>query len=466
MERLETPPAGAGGGRRRPRRRPDIAAIVKAVAACTRAAVAAAAAAKAVKEAAAANADIDAEHQGEAGSADNTTANQALAGGPGRGRAISPLEIETSGDWTTTTPRFRNWLTHPPPMGGGQANVFIIRRNPLVQGKSPVRAVRVALDPDGGGDQQPSEMRVVKRLRRTHDRHPHPNIISMYEYLHNTAFHQVAHVMEWANAGDLNFFGVKVHRRNFVLPERFLHYLFLSIARAVEYLHKGPVKGADWRCILHCDIKPANILLSKTRDPGVPYGVIFKLCDFELGEYHDPSRSWPRLQGTQPYQPPELEPSPQSDVWALGACVHWLVFGRAPGDSFSESDRRYMKTLTDQDDQGNAWRIPRVVQDFFVESPYRDEFAAVMHKALHMDRDTRPSISVIANILEELEADYSDVSTIDLLDSEGATMLPVRNWLYIFNHTAQEKADWLSEAAAQNGATAAAAAEAAAIAAS
>jgi len=93
-------------------------------------------------------------------------------------------------------------------------------------------------------------------------------------------------------------------------------------AHAVEYCHENGV--------LHCDLKPANILLDSERRP--------KLTDFgqarRIGEEVDPSQGH-RVMGTPSYMAPEQAAGedalgPAVDVYGLGAILYRLLTWRAP----------------------------------------------------------------------------------------------------------------------------------------
>jgi serine/threonine protein kinase len=108
--------------------------------------------------------------------------------------------------------------------------------------------------------------------------------------------------------------------RGSVTPEQAAR-LIIEIARAVDYLHQHG--------IVHCDLKPSNILLEGDQP---------LITDFGLSRALDPdsptdAMDQRRLEGTIPYMAPEQargEPEKASDIHALGAILFELLTGRTP----------------------------------------------------------------------------------------------------------------------------------------
>jgi tRNA A-37 threonylcarbamoyl transferase component Bud32 len=105
--------------------------------------------------------------------------------------------------------------------------------------------------------------------------------------------------------------------------------LVARVARALAASHR--------RGVLHRDIKPRNILIDQDGNP--------RLIDFGLARLEDAWRTPPEgggLAGTVGYMPPEQArgepPAPQSDLFALGGVLYFLLTGEAPylGSSFTE----------------------------------------------------------------------------------------------------------------------------------
>ncbi|OEL15386.1 G-type lectin S-receptor-like serine/threonine-protein kinase [Dichanthelium oligosanthes] len=97
--------------------------------------------------------------------------------------------------------------------------------------------------------------------------------------------------------------------------------IMLGIARGLAYLHDGCRE-----CIIHCDIKPENILLDKDLCP--------KIADFGMAKLlgRDFSQVLTTIRGTIGYLAPEwisgLPISAKSDVYSFGMVLFELISGR------------------------------------------------------------------------------------------------------------------------------------------
>jgi len=122
--------------------------------------------------------------------------------------------------------------------------------------------------------------------------------------------------------------------RGDVPPGRFLS-LFYGIAGALQYAHESGV--------IHCDLKPANVLVDSRDTP--------KILDFGIAravgggarsegprsqsaETGASGKSEPALFGTPGYMSPEQiagrAPDARSDIWALGCMLYEALTGRRP----------------------------------------------------------------------------------------------------------------------------------------
>jgi serine/threonine-protein kinase len=123
--------------------------------------------------------------------------------------------------------------------------------------------------------------------------------------------------------------------------------LVIEIARAVDYLHQHG--------IVHCDLKPSNILVEEGQPLITDIG-LSRVLESDPGTDTMDQR---RLEGTIPYMAPEQargEPAKASDIHALGAILFVLLTGRTPFGS----GRRALARILHEDAPGPRQVDPTV----------------------------------------------------------------------------------------------------------
>ncbi|XP_037421048.1 G-type lectin S-receptor-like serine/threonine-protein kinase At2g19130 [Triticum dicoccoides] len=120
-----------------------------------------------------------------------------------------------------------------------------------------------------------------------------------------------------------------------VLNWNIRYQIALGVARGLSYLHQGCRK-----CIIHCDIKPENILLDASFVP--------KVADFGLAAFvgRDFSRILTSFRGTVGYLAPEwltgVAITPKVDVYGFGMVLFEIISGRrnsSPETSYNTSSK-------------------------------------------------------------------------------------------------------------------------------
>jgi serine/threonine-protein kinase len=152
-------------------------------------------------------------------------------------------------------------------------------------------------------------------------------------------------------------------------PERVIGIL-MQVAAALAEVHELG--------LVHCDIKPSNLLLCRGAGPDR-----VKLLDFGLVKYlaePHPARSVDHVMGTPLYISPEALTSPdamdgRSDLYALGAVAHFLLSG-APvfsGGSLLEVFSQHLVARPEPLSNIVGWAMPgdleRVVLDCLAKQP-------------------------------------------------------------------------------------------------
>uniref|UniRef100_UPI0037E879FF cyclin-dependent kinase-like 1 n=1 Tax=Semicossyphus pulcher TaxID=241346 RepID=UPI0037E879FF len=170
------------------------------------------------------------------------------------------------------------------------------------------------------------EIRMLKQLK-------HVNLVNLLEvFRRKRRLHLVFEFCEQTVLNELDR-----HPRG--VPEAQLKSIVWQTLQAVNFCHKH-------HCI-HRDVKPENILLTKT-------GVI-KLCDFGFARIlTGPEDDYTDYVATRWYRAPELlvgdtQYGPPVDVWALGCVFAELLHGNPLWPGKSDVDQLYLirKTLGD-----------------------------------------------------------------------------------------------------------------------
>ncbi|GLJ51249.1 hypothetical protein SUGI_1090150 [Cryptomeria japonica] len=168
----------------------------------------------------------------------------------------------------------------------------------------------------------------------------------------------------------------------------------VGTARGLVYLHE--------ECrdrIIHCDIKPENILLDCDFNP--------KVADFGLAKLvgRDFSRVLTTTRGTRGYLAPEwisgLPITPKADVYSFGMMLLEIISGRRNLDLKVEESRLYFPTwASSQIQSGNI--IELVDAKIASEADIREvrRAAVVGGLCIQDDEDERPTMSEVVKILE------------------------------------------------------------------
>ena len=213
---------------------------------------------------------------------------------------------------------------------GSYAEIFVahdIMASPSSPHKCVViKALNVFLQDDLDPDLERTLVENFQNEAVALDRVRHPNIISRLGHgtardLKGTTFHYL--VLEYLEGGDLQ----KAGRHEPVSFKQAFKYIE-QVCAGLRHAHRNHV--------IHRDIKPQNLLLTKDRET-------VKIADFGVARLHQSDSPITRV-GTNIYAPPEHSPlnfdenghmtvatlTPAADIYSLAKSVYTLITGEAP----------------------------------------------------------------------------------------------------------------------------------------
>ncbi|KAG6661344.1 hypothetical protein CIPAW_03G167100 [Carya illinoinensis] len=182
---------------------------------------------------------------------------------------------------------------------------------------------------------------------------------------------------------------------NQVLDWKTRYQIALGTARGLVYLHE---KCRE--CIVHCDIKPENILLDAEFCP--------KVADFGLAKLvgREFSRVLTTMRGTRGYLAPEwisgVAITTKADVYSYGMMLFEFISGRRNSEASADGKTRFFPicVASIMKEGGDVLRLldPRLEGNADVEELTR--FCRVACWCIQDDESNRPPMSQVVQILE------------------------------------------------------------------
>lgn len=236
----------------------------------------------------------------------------------------------------------------------------------------------------------------VNTIGRVH----HMNLIEMWGYCAEGK-HRLL-VYEYLEHGSL-----KENLSKNVLDWKMRYEIGLGTARGLAYLHDDCL---EW--VLHCDVKPENILLGSEYQPKVADFGLSKLLN--RGELRNPSFS--RIRGTRGYMAPEWVTNQsitsKVDVYSYGIVLLEMLSGKSPSAHDADGvhqethTRGLVKWVRDKVSGNNSDMT--LCMEEVVDSSMKGEYAKekmgilleVALKCVEEDKDARPTMSQVVEMLQ------------------------------------------------------------------
>lgn len=247
----------------------------------------------------------------------------------------------------------------------------------------------------------------------------HPNIVPFYGLYRDQEINFL--LVRYIDGPSLN--EILRERRGVPMPLAEALVYFKALVSSLGYAH---AQG-----IVHCDIKPANVLVDK--------GGLVYLTDFGIARYMDSAAVTSGSMGTPLYMAPEQvqgqHVSPQTDVYSLGVLLFELLTGRRPfqGDissakieNLSQSDRiRYQHVFDPPPDLRSINpRIPEAVSSVVLKALEKDpgmRYPTVRAMAEDISQAIGARLDSLPDRVRLAEGSQTQVEEIPPLQKDGFT---------------------------------------------
>ncbi|CAH9071428.1 unnamed protein product [Cuscuta epithymum] len=173
------------------------------------------------------------------------------------------------------------------------------------------------------------------------------------------------------------------------------YHIALGIARGLSYLHE---KCRDY--IIHCDIKPENILLDSEMCP--------KVADFGMAKLvgRDFSRVLTTMRGTRGYLAPEwitgVAITPKADVYSYGMVLFELLSGTRNSDHSRDGKVKFFPCCAARVilEGGDVLCLVDPKLDRVADPEEVSRICSVAFWCIQDDENQRPSMGAVVQILE------------------------------------------------------------------
>jgi serine/threonine protein kinase len=250
---------------------------------------------------------------------------------------------------------------------GAHSTILLIRRSADAK-QYALKVVPIADEDDQKFlEQAEHEFEVAQRL-------DHPNLIKVHALEKQRkwllgAIHEVRLLIEYVNGKTLDTFKV------LSLPHAV--QVFAQVAAGLEHMHR--------RNVCHADLKPNNIMLSRTGE--------VKIIDYGLAWLKGENKN--RVQGTPEYMAPEQAKrrlvNARTDIFNLGATMYRMVTWRNIPPIIGAGGVQL--------DQANWQKLLKPVSECNPKTP--PELAELIHRCIAYQASNRPED--VGEVQEELE---------------------------------------------------------------
>jgi len=198
----------------------------------------------------------------------------------------------------------------------------------------------------------------------------------------------------YLNYGGISLKECIVHNGPFIWSE--LRKILVQILKALDYIHK--------KKLIHCDIKPDNLLMLQRNGKSIIY-----ICDFNISSFNNGNNSGSVY--TISYRPLETlnnHYDERSDIWALGCTLYELYVGKCMFHCNTRENKTIYERITDIMGTPSQDLIKKYnLEEYSTEHKSRsigkftdcDTLNDLLEIMLDFDIEKRPTAEQLLNIL-------------------------------------------------------------------
>ena len=222
----------------------------------------------------------------------------------------------------------------------------------------------------------------------------HPNIVKLINF-HKDEKGSVYLIMECAEGVSIEKFIRDIN--GLVVVDRICP-LFEPILDGIASAHNHKTKNEDGKLvpdpIIHCDIKPSNIVITPDKDQKI------KILDFGIAQIvNEQDGSTNMIMGTPSYMSPEQirgeKLDTRSDIYSLGVMLHQMLTGNVPYDTTTLTEQQINQKVIEEPLPRMATyykyipeKIQKIVDKATAKNPkdrYQtcEEFKKALHNAIY-----------------------------------------------------------------------------------